>query len=624
MNVSSHGDPPPGESGGPTIPSAGPSNMQLSSLLPPPGIPAAAWSKLAHRKGDRWAIPERDADGEVIGTAYRDADGNKTSTKGGKRGLILSWPLATYAGSSPADPVFIAEGASDTAALLSMGFDAVGVPMAGQCGELLAELLAGRHIVMVADADDAGRRGAERIAAVTLGRCASVRVIEPPKGAKDVREAVLAGASRMDFLAMLSKAKPVQPPPAPMDGAPLIVNLSEVKPELVDWLWRGRIALGKFTLIAGDPGLGKSFLTLDIAARVSTGRSFPGTPGLTTTPGGVVLLTAEDGVADTIRPRLDAAGAEVSRIVALEAIRTVGNHGRQSARTFDLAKDLPALERTIQTVEGCRLVVIDPITAYLGSSDSHKNADIRGLLAPLGVIAERHDVAVVGVTHLNKANGGPAIYRAMGSLAFAAAARAAWVVCKDKTDPSRRLLLPMKNNIAPDTGGLAYRIEPVPNQVQPALSWEKDPVNMTADDALVGDGGTGDGRTERDDAAAWLRELLAHGPRPVRDIERDAKEAGYSWATVKRAKAAIGVASRKPAFGGPWEWSLPTPTQGAQPPEMHIQDAHPPRSEHLGEKQAEFDENPPKMLNPEGVSVLGDGDQLGNTAPTSGDGRTDQ
>lgn len=586
-------------------------------LVQPDGVLPDAWARIARPDGARWAIFERNASGEVIGTAYRAADGSKTFAPGGKRGLIVAWPLSAYAGSSAADPVFVAEGASDTAALLGLGLDAIGVPMAGHCGAMLADLLAGRHAVIVADADDAGRRGAETILGVIQSRCASARIIESPNGAKDAREAVIAGADRAAFMALANAVEPTKPTPATIDGAPMVVRLADVRPEPVAWLWPGRFALGKLTLIAGDPGLGKSFLTLDIASRVSTGAGWPDRRGERFAPGGVVLLSAEDAIADTIRPRLDAAGADVSRIVALEAIRSVGDNGCESARAFDLSRDLPALESAIRSVEGCRLVVIDPVTAYLGGVDSHNNAEIRGLLAPLGAIAERHRVAVVAVTHLNKSGGGPAIYRAMGSLAFAAAARAAWMVSKDKDAPSRRLLLPIKNNIAPDMGGLAYRIEPLGVDGCPALTWEPDPVNVSADDALAGDRNEGKGRTELNDAADWLRDLLAHGPRPARDVERDAHDAGHSITTVRRAKASIGVVSRKPAFGGHWEWTLPA--EDAHAPKMLPQDAHIPASEHLGEKQAGLDGKPPKMLISERVSALGNGERLGDTPTDAGD-----
>jgi putative DNA primase/helicase len=493
--------------------------------------------------------------------------------------------------------------------------------------------MAGRDVVILPDHDEAGERYADDVARLaTAAGAKSVRVVRlvelwagMPEGG-DMADFVEhrggdVEAIRAEIEVLTDKTTATTPKPAAIDGAPVIVRLADVKPEPVAWLWPGRIALGKLTLVAGDPGLGKSFLTLDMASRVSTGKGWPDRRGESFTPGGVVLLSAEDGVADTIRPRLDAAGADVDRIVALEAIRSVGDNGRESARTFDLSRDLPALEAAIQSVEDCRLVVIDPVTAYLGGVDSHKNAEMRGLLAPLGAIAERHRVAMVAVTHLNKSGGGPAIYRAMGSLAFAAAARAAWAVSKDKDDPSRRLLLPIKNNIAPDTGGVAYRIEPRGVDGCPVVAWEPNTVNVSADDALAGDRDEGGGRTELDDAAGWLANLLAHGPRPARDVERDARDAGYSIATMRRAKAAIGVVSRKPAFGGSWEWTLPA--QHAQPLKMLTEDAHFPPSEHLGEKQAEIVGIPPKMLNREGESALGDDERLGHTATDAGDGGGD-
>ncbi len=174
----------------------------------PAGVPASAWERIAKREGDVWMIAERDATGEVVGVAVRDANGGKTCKPGGKRGLILAWPLDTYAGTSADDPVFVCEGASDTGALLGLGLDAVGVPMAGHCGDWLAELLADRHAGIVADADDPGRSGAVKLVAELLPRCKSVRVIEPPEGAKDARAAVIAGAIRADFLALVERAEP--------------------------------------------------------------------------------------------------------------------------------------------------------------------------------------------------------------------------------------------------------------------------------------------------------------------------------------------------------------------------------------------------------------------------------
>jgi hypothetical protein len=384
-------------------------------------------------------------------------------------------------------------------------------------------------------------------------------------------------------------------------GAALTTRLDTVEPEDVAWLWPRRIALGKLTLIAGDPGLGKSFVTLDIAARVSRGQPWPDAPGVPNPSGGVVLLNAEDGLADTIAPRLDAAGADRRRIVSLDGVAADTPSSTSSERGFNL-RDLPALEQAIAEVSDCRLVVIDPITSYLGAVDSHKNAEVRGLLGPLAALAAKHNVAIVAVTHLNKSGNGPAIYRTMGSLAFAAAARAAWAAIKDKEDPRRRLFIPVKNNLSQDTRGLAYRIES-PDGGRPCVAWQEGEVSITADDALADDRDGQRERTEREDCAEWLTVLLANGPIPAREVEREARDAGQAVATLRRAKAEIKVESRRSAFGGPWEWFLPKPAEDAHLPKMATEGAVSPSSEHLRDKPAAFDEIPPKALTSKGVSI---------------------
>lgn len=583
----------------------------------PGGTAAAFWLAVGGERVTRtprfkcpaWKTPERNADGAVIGWHFRmdrkvGPDDEQHDQKG-PRGLTMQWPLPAEAGQTEERPVFVTEGVSDTVAALGLGLDVVGAPMAGHGADHLAEVVRGRHVAICRDNDPAGIGGAEKLAVALAGGCASVRIFAPPNGYKDARAWIAEGvANARDFYeasrAAVDQSKPVnaepESGPAPViDGAPVIVRLSDVQPEEVSWLWPGRIALGKLTLIAGDPGLGKSFLTLDLAARVSRGVPWPDAPGVAQPTGGVVLLNAEDGVADTIHPRLDAAGADMNRIVALEAVRSVGERGRESMRTFDLSRDLLALECAIRVVGECRLVVIDPITAYLGATDSHKNAEVRGLLAPLGELAARHRVAVIAVTHLNKSGSGPAIYRAIGSLAFTAAARSAWAVCKAPDEDRRRLLLPIKNNIAPDAGGLAYRIASCGIGTRPAVEW-MGAVSLSADDALGVE--RTDGRSERDDAGEWLRELLQGGPRLTTEVEAEANAAGFKMATVRRAKAALGIKVRKRGYGGKWEWALPAP-DGAE-------GAHSPASEHLRAESAGFPGDSPKVRTSGLVSTFGE------------------
>jgi putative DNA primase/helicase len=325
-------------------------------------------------------------------------------------------------------------------------------------------------------------------------------------------------------------------------------RLITVQREQLEWLGPGRVPLGKLTLLCGDPGLGKSFLSLDLAARVSTGAAWPDMPILKQPVGGVVLFSAEDDLADTIAPRLDRAGADDSRIVAIEGVAIRGQH-----RHFSLETDLPTLKEVLVDNPDTRLVVIDPIAAYCGKIDSHNNTDVRGLLAPLADLAARQRVAILAITHLSKAGGSKAVYRAMGSLAFAAAARAVWAIVKDTTDPQRRLFLPAKLNLARDPDGLGYRI------TDGCVQWEAGLVKMHADDAFAAEAAAMESKpkgVERKEAVEWLRERLASGPSPSKGVLEEAKEMGFSQITLRRAYKEIGGKARKSKFDGGWVWEL--------------------------------------------------------------------
>jgi hypothetical protein len=337
-------------------------------------------------------------------------------------------------------------------------------------------------------------------------------------------------------------------------GNPVVVMSNSLQSEKIQWLWPNRIPLGKLTLLVGDPGLGKSLLTLDLAAVVSAGMSWPdGTPG--DPPAGVLLLSAEDGMQDTIVPRLDAAGANRERVGILKGVQWYDPERKEETlEMFSLQRDINSLEKAIGEVPDTRLVVVDPVSAYLGNTDSHKNSEVRAVLAPLAELAERTNTAIIALQHLNK-GGGPAIYRATGSLAFVAAARAVWVVAKSKADPSVRLVVPAKCNLAPDTQGMSYQVVESPDYPGvPIIAWSREPVKATADDALADDKDESKGEVDK-----WLAEMLADGRVRVKDLQRVAKDSGLNWRTVERAKARLNVDSRKEGFGGgaTWFWSLP-------------------------------------------------------------------
>jgi putative DNA primase/helicase len=219
-------------------------------------------------------------------------------------------------------------------------------------------------------------------------------------------------------------------------------------------------------------------------------------------------------------------------------VRTDDHKGR---RLFNLQSDLATLEDAIANLGDVRLVIIDPVSSYLGKVDSHKNAEVRTVLEPIGEMASRLRVAVVAVTHFSKGAGSSANHRIIGSIAFVAAARAAFIVSRDPDDENRRLFVPSKNNLGPDRDGLAFRIETrIVGQgiIAPAVSWDSEPVMRTADEILAAVGKTGhyQDQSATDEAVDWLREFLADGPLPSKQVRSEGDAAGHSWATIRRAK----------------------------------------------------------------------------------------
>jgi putative DNA primase/helicase len=338
---------------------------------------------------------------------------------------------------------------------------------------------------------------------------------------------------------------------------------ADIRPEKIDWLWEERLPLGKCVLVAGEGGLGKSMLLAWIAAAVSRGKDWPCSEGKSCC-GSVIILSAEDDAADTIVPRLMAADADCSKVHILEAVRKDDDKGQ---RSFNLQLDLPELEKTIEQLDDVLLVIIDPITSYLGKVDSHKNADIRSVLEPLGRMAAKRRVTVIANTHLSKAAGGSANSRVIGSVAFVNHARAAFIVTADPDDSTRRLFIPSKTNLGKPRSGLAYRIAdtalPGPDYGSviwaPYVKWEGAPVTISADQAMAALACGSEGRSAMEEAKQFLLDVLSEGQEGQKEIKRQAEEAGFHWRTVRRAKDMLGVeAIREGGIGesGRWAWRL--------------------------------------------------------------------
>lgn len=335
--------------------------------------------------------------------------------------------------------------------------------------------------------------------------------------------------------------------------------IADVQAKPIRWLWPGRIALGKITLVAGHPGLGKSQVAVSLAAIISTAGQWP-VDRTQCARGSVAILSAEDEPEDTIRPRLEAAGADLSRIYVLDAVREANDRGEIQARAFNLATDIARLGALLAgNLRDVLLIVIDPISAYLGGVESHNNAEVRALLAPLAELAARHGVAVVAVSHLNKTSGTEALLRVQGSIAFSAAARAVWGVARDKENPARRLFLPLKNNLGNDQTGLAFTVEGfrLPSGIEISrVVWEGEPVTITAEEAFAPEGDRED-KSAVEDAREFLLGLLAEGPVSSRQVYLQGREAGHSERVIRRAQKALGVEAVKGGMQTGWQWRLP-------------------------------------------------------------------
>lgn len=338
-------------------------------------------------------------------------------------------------------------------------------------------------------------------------------------------------------------------PPGPRA---ILRTASTLRSLKVEWLWAARIPRGALTLLDGDPGLGKSTITTDIAARVSRGWAMPPDAGEPVSePADVILLSAEDDPERTIRPRLEAAGADLARVHLLDAI-----HAANEDRPPTLPLDLDLIEGAV--VENkAGLIVIDPVMAYLGGEvDAHKDTDVRRVLHAMKRLAERTMVAVLIVRHLNKLIGGPAVYRGGGSIGIIGATRSAMVVGRDPTDPHRCVLAPVKCNLCRMPQALAYSHEPVGDVSRIGWAGECD---LTADDILAHVGPHRQSDAER--CADAMKDLLTGKSVETDELTRTLTEAGYSEATIKRARKRLGVRVSRVGYGaeGRWMASLPPP-----------------------------------------------------------------
>jgi putative DNA primase/helicase len=344
-----------------------------------------------------------------------------------------------------------------------------------------------------------------------------------------------------------------------------LVLLEELKMEPIDWIWDGCLARGKIHLIAGVPEAGKTTIALNFAATLSSGGVWP--DGTKAEPGNVLIWTGEDGLTETIKPRLIQMGADPKKIRIVKGARD--ENGK--LRPFNPSTDLPVLTLAAREIPGgVDLLIIDPIVSVVGGKvDNGNNAGHREKLQPLVDFGEEMRCAVVGITHFTKGTiGKDPVERVTGSLAFGAVARVVFAATKNKSGDPERMFIMAKNNLAQTAGGFGYSIVGAPLQERPDIIASRivwgEPLEGSARDLLAEAEDDGKGAPEGAEVAslsaqAFLRSALAVGERKQSEIAAEGAALGFSGDRLFRASKAMGVVKRKDGLLGPWLWRLATP-----------------------------------------------------------------
>ncbi|MEA3278574.1 MAG: AAA family ATPase [Pseudomonadota bacterium] len=375
----------------------------------------------------------------------------------------------------------------------------------------------------------------------------------------------------------------------PSSAAVTVIRGDSIRPEPIAWLWSGWLARGKVHVLAGAPGTGKTSAALALAATVTTGGRWP--DGTRAEPGHVLLWSGEDDPKDTLVPRLIASGADLPRVHFVVSVTD-----EDGPRAFDPAEDAELLgDHAAQMDPAPSLLIVDPIVSAV-AGDSHKNAEVRRALQPLVDLAMTRRCAVLGISHFSKGTmGRDPVERVTGSLAFGALARVVLAAAKlPEEDGGGRMLARAKNNIGCDTGGFQYDLETVELGAFPGVETTRvlwgEALDGTARELLskAETFADPDEQSLLDDAKGFLRSMLADGPVPSKQIKREADEAGHAWATIRRAKDALGIEAHKEGMKGPWKWA-PPPEDAHETPKIPIseQGASSGNDEHLRDGRAQ-------------------------------------
>jgi putative DNA primase/helicase len=492
-------------------------------------------------------LPVRDVEGNLHSLQLISPTGEKRFLTGGRTAGCL------YDLGKIGKHLYIAEGFATGATVYEATGEAVAVTF--HAGNLKAVAGALRkkdpkmEIVLAADNDawtegNPGLAKALEAAKAIKGKVAVPRFRDASTQPTDFNDLlVLEGAGKVREQLRRARA------PEMWENIPGVLA-SEVRPEEIEWLWLNHIPRGAMTLLDGDPSRGKSCIALDLAARISQGWRLPDGTDAQLPARGVVVISLEDPVSRAIVPRLKAAGADLERVRIIETIP--GADGTE--RLVTITQDVLPVEKALHDVDAAFLVV-DPVMATFDpQTNTWKDQEVRRALVPLIKLAERRNIALLVLRHFNKAGGSNPLYRGGGSIAFIAAARAAWVVGRDPDDPTSCIMAMSKSNFGPKQPSLRYRIVGYPKP--PRIDWEGESPHTAVN--LLDDSEGEEGRSARNDASEFIRALLANGPVPSEEVFTKGRKQGFSDKTLKRAKKDLGVRSRLVGQGrdGKWQWEL--------------------------------------------------------------------
>lgn len=320
-----------------------------------------------------------------------------------------------------------------------------------------------------------------------------------------------------------------------------LIHMEDVVSKEVEWLWYPYIPYGKITIIEGDPGEGKTTLVLKLAAALSRGLPLPCGDDKEYEPIHIIYQTAEDGIEDTIKPRLEKAGADCSMI------RVIDETDKELSMTDD------RLEQAIIET-GARLIILDPIQAYIGATvDMHRANEIRPVLKHLGIIAEKHNCAIILIGHMNKASGSKSTYRGLGSIDIQATARSVLLVARLRDKPNIRIMAHDKSSLAP--AGDAIGFEMTEDNGMVCIG----PYDITIDELLSGNEGRG--KKKLDIAENFIKEYFGSNKViPSNEIMMEAAKRSIKRNTLLSAKKKLGIISDKEkAEDGTiyWTWVMP-------------------------------------------------------------------